>query len=632
MENVLELEHEQTHEPPSSSSPASPSSRQAGGWRSIKYIIGNESFEKLASMSLISNLTMYLLTNYNLSGIYVVNVVQIWNGSSNIFSIVGAFISDTYLGKFWTLISGSIFSLLGILTITLTAGIHQLRPHPCAVEPHCQSPRAWQLAVLFLGLGLLSIGAGGIRPCNIAFGADQFDTKTKKGMAQFESFFNWWYFSFTIALIIALTAVIYIQTNVSWTLGFAIPTCCLAFSITIFILGRHTYICKKPQGSIFSDMAKVIVASFRKRKIQASGKTIYNPSSISEEAKLENTKIVQTERFKFLDKAAIIVDPSELNDQGMARNVWRLCSLQQVEHLKCLLGILPVWVTGICCFIVMDQQNTFGVLQVVQTDRSIGSHFKVPPGWMNLTSMITLAFWIFIYECVYIPIAKRLTKKVPRLNLRQRIKIGILFSILCMLVAAIVEKNRRDSALKHNMYISPISFALFLPQFALSGLNEAFAVVAIMEFFTLQMPENMRSVSGAQTLEENWGRAQRPIVNHAWASTVWPITDRGVSSNSVETEKEPKQTRKGDWTHFWRDIFNFLRVETRKQLNNNGCFCCQLRLIRHQEQVMRLGEDVQIYLIQSGLHANPLAVLRQRFLLFLNNHCNITQDAIVIYL
>ncbi|WVZ11970.1 hypothetical protein V8G54_016500 [Vigna mungo] len=63
-------------------------------------------------MSLVSNLTVYLLSNYNLSSIYVVNVVQIWNGSSNIFSLIGAFISDTYLGRFKTLFFGSIASFL----------------------------------------------------------------------------------------------------------------------------------------------------------------------------------------------------------------------------------------------------------------------------------------------------------------------------------------------------------------------------------------------------------------------------------------------------------------------------------------------------------------------------------------
>ncbi|WJX95461.1 hypothetical protein P8452_76779 [Trifolium repens] len=489
--SALHLEHDQSSTP---SYQEKASSREAGGWRSVKYIIGNESFEKLASMSLISNLTVYLLTNYNLSGLFVVNVVQIWNGSSNIASIVGAFISDTYLGRFKTLLYGCIASLLGILTITLTAGIHQLRPISCKDIhiPTCQHPQNWQLGVLFVGLGLLSIGAGGIRPCNIAFGADQFDTKTEKGRRLLESFFNWWYFTFTIALVIALTGVVYIQTNISWTLGFAIPTMCLAFSITIFLLGRKTYINKKPQGSVFTDMAKVISAAWRKRKLQlSSDRSLYDPVSTLSES--DNIRLVQTDRFKFLDKAAIIADPCELNNEGIAKNDWRLCSLQQVEHLKCLLGVVPVWVTGICCFIVMDQKNTFGVLQVIQTDRSIGPHFKIPPGWMNLISMLALSFWICIYECVYIPI---MTKK-RRISMGCRIRIGILLSILSMLVAAIVENKRRDLALKHGLFASPVSFGLLVPQFALSGLSEAFATVAIMEYFTLQLPESMRTVAGA---------------------------------------------------------------------------------------------------------------------------------------
>lgn len=135
--------------------------------------------------------------------------------------------------------------------------------------------------------------------------------------------------------------------------------------------------------------------------------------------------------------------------------------------------------------------------QVAQTNRSLGPHFKVPPGWMNLSSMIALSIWIYIYECIYIPLTKRMSTRAKRLTVGQRIKIGILLSILCMLVAATVEKKRRDSALRLGSFVSPTSFALLLPQFALSGLNEAFAAVAIMEFFTMQMPESMRTVAGA---------------------------------------------------------------------------------------------------------------------------------------
>ena len=72
----------------------------------------NETFEKLASMSLIANMTVYLKTKYNMDGILVVNVINIWSGCSNITSIAGALVSDTFLGRFVTLLFGSFSSLL----------------------------------------------------------------------------------------------------------------------------------------------------------------------------------------------------------------------------------------------------------------------------------------------------------------------------------------------------------------------------------------------------------------------------------------------------------------------------------------------------------------------------------------
>lgn len=63
-------------------------------------------------MSLVSNITVYLRTEYNMGGILLINVVNIWSGSSNVASLAGAYISDAYLGRFRTLLFGSLASLL----------------------------------------------------------------------------------------------------------------------------------------------------------------------------------------------------------------------------------------------------------------------------------------------------------------------------------------------------------------------------------------------------------------------------------------------------------------------------------------------------------------------------------------
>nr|XP_043616333.1 protein NRT1/ PTR FAMILY 2.8 [Erigeron canadensis] len=478
--------------------PSQPAKSTKGGWKAIKYIIGNESFEKLASMSLVMNMTVYLRSNYNMSGIFLVNVVSIWIGTCNISSLAGAFLSDAYIGKFLTLLYGSFASLLGMGMMTLTAGVPKFKPPKCSTNHlNCVQPENWQLGLLFIGLGLLALGAGGLRPCGIAFGADQFDTTTPKGKKQLESFFNLWYLSFTVALIVALTVVVYIQTNISWVIGFAIPTFFLFSSVTIFLIGRHTYVVKKPEGSVFTDIVQVIVASIRKRKVPYDHNKNYSFYHPQNDDNLEQKNVARTQRFKCLEKAAMIVDPSEVNANGVAENKWRLCSVQQVENLKCVVGILPIWVSGMGCMLVIDQQSTFGVLQAMQMTRKIGRKFMIPPGWMSEISMITLSIWIFIYEGIYIPKLMKLLKRDSRLTMVMRIRLGIIMSIFCMVTAALTERKRRDSSLENDTYIAPIHIYWLIPQFMLSGLTEAFNSVAIMEFFTTQMPENMRTVASA---------------------------------------------------------------------------------------------------------------------------------------
>ncbi|KAG2278314.1 hypothetical protein Bca52824_060869 [Brassica carinata] len=58
-----------------------------------------------------------------------------------------------------------------------------------------------------MGLGFLVVRAGGIRPCNLAFGADQYNPKSVTGKKGIDSFFNWYFFTFTFtfAQILSLT-------------------------------------------------------------------------------------------------------------------------------------------------------------------------------------------------------------------------------------------------------------------------------------------------------------------------------------------------------------------------------------------------------------------------------------------
>lgn len=154
--------------------------------------------------------------------------------------------------------------------LTLTAAVSNLHPPACNSSDigTCPGPTTWQMVFLLSGLGLMVVGAGGIRPCNLAFGADQFDPKTESGKRGISSFFNWYYFTFTFAMMVSLTIIVYVQSDVSWAWGLAIPAFMMFLSCVSFFIGTRIYVKMKPEGSPITCVIQVIVVAIRKRRLK----------------------------------------------------------------------------------------------------------------------------------------------------------------------------------------------------------------------------------------------------------------------------------------------------------------------------------------------------------------------------
>ncbi|XP_008807860.1 protein NRT1/ PTR FAMILY 2.13-like [Phoenix dactylifera] len=480
--------------------------RKPGGWKCMPYIIGNETFERVASFGLTANFTVYLVSKYHMKKVAAANLVNVYSGVVNSAPLLGAFISDAYWGRFRTLAYASIASLLGMVVLTITAAIPQLRPASCSPEAEqagqCAGPTRAQIGILMLSLALMSIGSGGIRPCNLPFGVDQFDMTTESGRRGLASFFNWYYCTSTAAIILAMTLIVYIQSSVSWPVGFGIPAGLMVVSIALFFLGMRLYVYVPAEGSVFSGVAQVCVAAYRKRKLELPAKDdvveqermLYDPPTVSHRV----MKLPLTLQFSFLNKAAVVCEGDRKED-GTPASSWRLCSVQQIEEVKCLIRILPIWPAGLACFVALSQQWTFVVLQCLQMDRHIGPHFQIPSASVPIVALLALTLFIPVYDQVFIPLARRLTGMESGITVLQRQGAGIVISALSMVVAGLVERMRRNSAVAHGgLYgSSPLPAAWLAPQLVLMGIAEAFNAVGQVEFYNRQFPEHMQTMAGA---------------------------------------------------------------------------------------------------------------------------------------
>lgn len=110
------------------------------------------------------------------------------------------------------------------------------------------------------------MGSGGIKPCVIAFGGDQF--KLPEQVKQLATFFSLFYFAVNSGSLISTTITPILREDVNcfgeegcFSLAFGVPAVLMTVSIVIFVIGKFMYIIKKPSGNMLVLVSKCIGVS-----------------------------------------------------------------------------------------------------------------------------------------------------------------------------------------------------------------------------------------------------------------------------------------------------------------------------------------------------------------------------------
>lgn len=477
--------------------------KKTGTWKACPFILGNECCERLAYYGMSSNLVLYFKLRLHQHSTTASNNVTNWAGTCYITPLIGAFFADAYLGRYWTIACFSIIYVFGMTLLTLSASVSGLKP-TCTGKDNCHATDI-QSAVCFIALYLIALGTGGIKPCVSSYGADQFDDADEAEKKRKGSFFNWFYFSINVGALIAGSFLVYIQDNVGWGLGFGIPAAAMAIAVCTFFSGTRLYRNQKPGGSPLTRLSQVVVASFRKYRVEVpADKSQLYETADAESAIKGSRKLDHTQDLSFFDKAAVETQTDHVKDPV---NPWRLCTVTQVEELKAIIRLLPVWATGIVFATVYNQMGTLFVLQGYTMDPHVGnSTFEIPAASLSIFDTLSVLFWVPVYDRIIVPVARRFTGHNSGLTQLQRMGIGLFISIFAMISAAILEVVRLKMVRRHDYYdykYVPMSIFWQVPQYFLIGCAEVFTFVGQLEFFYEQAPDAMRSMCSALSLTTN---------------------------------------------------------------------------------------------------------------------------------
>lgn len=126
---------------------------------------------------------------------------------------------------------------------------------------YCSEAKGYEAWIFFTALYLVALGSGCLKPNIISHAADQFSCSRKNhhDTKRLSTYFNCAYFAFCSGELVALTLLVWVQTQSGMDVGFGVSAAAMAVGLICLISGTVFYINKPPRGSIFTPIAQVSI-------------------------------------------------------------------------------------------------------------------------------------------------------------------------------------------------------------------------------------------------------------------------------------------------------------------------------------------------------------------------------------
>jgi POT family proton-dependent oligopeptide transporter len=200
----------------------------------IPYIVGNEAAERFSYYGMRAILVIFMtkhLMNAEgqpdpMSESNAKAVFHFFSSALYAFPLIGAVIADAFLGKYRTILYLSILYCFGHLALALDE----------------------TRLGLTIGLTLIAIGSGGIKPCVAANVGDQFGATNAHLLPRV---FGWFYFAINFGSFISTLLTPFLLKHYGSSVAFGVPGALMLLATWIFWLGRRRFVHIPAGGTAF---------------------------------------------------------------------------------------------------------------------------------------------------------------------------------------------------------------------------------------------------------------------------------------------------------------------------------------------------------------------------------------------
>jgi len=228
----------------------------------IPYIVGNEGAERFSFYGMQQLLYVYLCGLFvgfvahapeaqaKLAEIHATQVTHLFIAGVYLFPMIGAILADRLLGKYRVILWVSLFYCAGHGTLAL------------AGRAGATGNIGLATTAVYAGLILISLGAGGIKPCVSANVGDQFTAKNAHLVTRI---FQVFYFIINFGSFFAILLIPWLYQNYGAELAFGVPGILMAVATVVFWIGRNKFVRVPPhpggQLGLLDFLASSLLAS-----------------------------------------------------------------------------------------------------------------------------------------------------------------------------------------------------------------------------------------------------------------------------------------------------------------------------------------------------------------------------------